>query len=504
IRRVLRHAGQIDVHVVSYEASRHPRSRHRGAITWSSRRRGWAWLIMAVGLPALNWLLLSLPGQLRLENVLLIYLLGAVVVGLIGGALPAAIAAVLGFLLANFFFTPPLRTWTISDAGDLVTLVVFLLVATLVGTLVGLSTRRAVAADRARAQAEALAATASLAHPVLGANAGWTLARIRDAFSLEAAAILRQGEVGWTPLVTVGSPTIGRPDDGNEVIPISADAALVLRGGSLTAEDRRVLAAFVAQMVQALEWERLEREAATAEAMAETNRMRTALLNAVSHDLRTPLATIKASVTSLLETGVAWSPEQVAAFHHTILGESERLNRLVGNLLDASRLQAGAVHVFFNTVGLDEVVAAAVASLGRVDQRLEIDVPETLPQVQTDAALLERVVANLIENALAVSEGPVRVAAGAVAGRIDLRITDRGPGIPPLQRELVFEPFHRLSGTGHRHGVGLGLTVSRGFLEAMGNELTIEDTPGGGTTMVIAFKPARPPVPAPSGVATYE
>ena len=224
--------------------------------------------------------------------------------------------------------------------------------------------------------------------------------------------------------------------------------------------------------------------------MAETDRLRTALLSAVSHDLRTPLATIKASLTSLLETGVDWTPEQTSSFLQTALEETERLNRLVGHLLDASRVQAGAVHVFYRPVGLDEVVASALTGLRAGTDRVLVDISESLPDVQTDPDLLERVVANLIENALTWSplDSPVRVSAGEVSGRVDLRISDRGPGIPTSAREQVVQPFQRLGDSPNRDGVGLGLAVARGLLEAMGNELIIEDTPGGGTTMVIAMK----------------
>jgi len=215
----------------------------------------------------------------------------------------------------------------------------------------------------------------------------------------------------------------------------------------------------------------------------------------VSHDLRTPLATIKASVTSLLETNVAWTVDQTRAFLRAILQETERLNRVVGRLLDASRVQVGAVHVFLLPVGLDEIVSSALPGLADVGARVFVEIPESLPQVQTDPALMERVVANLIENALTWSpdDQQVRVTAGEVAGRIDLRIIDRGPGIPSDDRETIFQPFQRLSDSTSASGVGLGMAVARGFLEAMGHELAIEDTPGGGTTMVIGFE-LRPTV----------
>jgi two-component system sensor histidine kinase KdpD len=335
-----------------------------------------------------------------------------------------------------------------------------------------------------------------------GPHASGLTSRIRDVFAMSAAAVLRRTDDGWEPIATVGVSELHSPEEANEVIPLTDDTVLALSGGSLTGDDRRVLRAFAAQMAQALEREKLEREAAAVEAMTETDRLRTALLNAVSHDLRTPLATIKASVTSLLETEVDWSGEQIQAFLRAILEETERLNRVVGRLLDASRVQVGAVHVFFVAVGLDEVVSSALSGLGAKAERVNVDIPDTLAPVQTDPALLERVVANLIENALTWSPPArhVQVSAGEVAGRVDLRIIDRGPGIPAEERNAIYQPFQRIGDSSNRSGVGLGMAVARGFLEAMGNELTVEDTPGGGTTMVIGFKPA-PLVEAAAGTS---
>jgi two-component system sensor histidine kinase KdpD len=404
------------------------------------------------------------------------------------------VTALLGFFLANWFFTPPVRSWTINSADNLFSLFAFLFVSLVVGLLVGFSSRRSAEARRARAQAEALAATAAPGHPVFGTDDMGLVRRIRETFGLEAVSVLRPDGDAWETLAWDGDVLLDTPQKGTELVDLTHGAVLVLLDGKLTTDDRLVLRAFAAQIVQAMEREDLEREAGSAEAMAETDRLRTALLGAVSHDLRTPLATIKASVTSLLETDVAWTPEQISSFLTTILEETERLNRLVGRLLDASRVQVGAVHVFFRPVGVDEVVAASLAGLGGGRDRVIVDIPETLPEIQTDPALLERVVANLIENALIWSPGTemVRVSAGEIAHRIDLRISDRGPGIPQGSRETVFQPFQRLGDSAGSEGVGLGLAVSRGLLEAMGNELIIEDTPGGGTTMVIGFKIAGP------------
>ncbi len=495
VARVIRRAGEIDIHVISYEGALQPnrarRPRSRQAL--SPVRTMTAWGLALTGPPLITWALLSWFDA-PLHNVLLVYLLAAVGVGVLGGALPAAATAVSGFLLANWYFTPPVRTWSISNPDNLFSLFAFLFVSLAVGLLVGSSSRRTAEARKARAQAEALAATAAPGHPVFGTDERGLVRRIRETFSLEAVSVLRREEDSWVTLAWDGAVQLDSPELGNEVIDLTGGAVLVLLDGKLTTDDRLVLRAFAAQIVQALEREDLEREAGSAEAMAETDRLRTALLGAVSHDLRTPLATIKASVTSLLETGVAWTPEQTSSFLRAILEETERLDRLVGRLLDASRVQVGAVHVFFRPVGLDEVVASALAGLGAGRERVVTEIPEWLPQIQTDPALLERVVANLIENALVWSPSTesVRVSAGEIARRIDLRISDRGPGIPVGSRDTVFQPFQRLGDTAPSEGVGLGLAVSRGLLEAMGNELIIEDTPGGGTTMVLGFKIAGP------------
>ncbi|HMQ26022.1 MAG TPA: histidine kinase dimerization/phospho-acceptor domain-containing protein, partial [Acidimicrobiales bacterium] len=249
----------------------------------------------------------------------------------------------------------------------------------------------------------------------------------------------------------------------------------------------RVLNAFAAQLSAALDRRALAREAAEAAALVHTDQLRTALLRAVSHDLRTPLASIKASATSLLQDDVHWSPEAQREFLSTIDEEADRLDALVGNLLDMSRLETGALDLVVRPVGLEEVVATALASLGPVGAAVEVEVPETLPRVNADPALLERAVANVVGNAVQASpdDRPVRLRAGALGDAVELHVVDRGPGVPPDQREAMFQPFQRLGDQPRGNGVGLGLAVAHGFLDAMGGSLVPEDTPGGGLTMVL-------------------
>jgi two-component system sensor histidine kinase KdpD len=232
---------------------------------------------------------------------------------------------------------------------------------------------------------------------------------------------------------------------------------------------------------------------AEAEALDRTNELRTALLNAVSHDLRTPLASIKASVSSLRATDVEWSPAQTSEFLAAIEVDTDRLNQLVGNLLDMSRLQTGTLELTRHPVALEEVVANAIESLGTEATDLAVDVPEDLPLALVDPVLLERAIANLVANALHWSPpgSPVEISACLHAPDLELRVVDHGPGVPLEARERIFQPFQRLGDRGGS-GVGLGLAIASGFVAAMQGELLVEDTPGGGATFRVLLAAAVP------------
>jgi two-component system sensor histidine kinase KdpD len=282
------------------------------------------------------------------------------------------------------------------------------------------------------------------------------------------------------------------PDDASVALPLTDQEVLALRGPGLSAEDRDILAGFAAQLATALGSERLQVERAEADALKRSDELRSALLAAVSHDLRTPLASIKAASSSLLSDQLEFGPEETRILLQTIDDESDRLSILVENLLDMSRIQSGSMETSEDTVAVAEVIASAIDSLGPRAAGITSTVPDSLPRIHTDAVLLERVVANLVDNALVHAEGSgLAVEAGEVAGRVDIRVVDRGPGIRPEHRDMAFEPFQRLGDNEQRVGVGLGLAVARGFVQTIDGELDIEDTPGGGCTMVI-----RLPAPA--------
>jgi two-component system, OmpR family, sensor histidine kinase KdpD len=497
VNKVVRLSGPIDVHVISErQAERGTSERRLPAIKkvltpLSPRRQAWGWVIVAAGLPLLTLTFVHLRDTFGLHSVLLIYLILAMVCALIGGVLPATAAVVGGFLLANYFFTPPFHDWTVAEGENLLALLVYALAAGIVAVLVDRVGRSRLQASRSRAEAEALAALAgAMATP---GSVQEMLSQVRTTFGFRSAALVQEELGGWTVQVASGIDPPEHPDEADVVRDLGDGLVLALAGGSLSADDQRVLNAFAAQLAAAAESQRLQAEAGKATELAEINDLRAALLQAVSHDLRTPLAAIKAAISSLRQQDIDWPPETVAEFEATIEAETDRLTALVGNLLDMSRLQASALRVDVHPADVEDVVIGAVSSLGTSAPKVDIDVPDTLPAVRADTALLERALANLVANAISASPpGAVaRVTAGEVgtadSHRVDICVIDSGPGIRPADRERVFQPFQRFSDRGHEGGVGLGLAIARGFVEAMGGDLTVEDTPGGGTTMIVSL-----------------
>jgi two-component system sensor histidine kinase KdpD len=420
-------------------------------------------LLALVGVPAVTAALVEMRDRLSYATPVLVVLSVVVATALVGGIRPAVPAAVAGALSLNYFFTPPLHELRVEHPQDLLVLGVYLAVAVSVSGVVDLAARRTAEAARAKAEAEALSSVAgtTLAEQETLPS---LLERVRTVFGAQRVELV--DELG---VVLAG---VGDGGDHEQRVP-AGRAELVVRGPKLFAEDRRVLAAFAEAAATALEGRRLAEQAAAAEAV---DRLRTALLAAVGHDLRTPLAGVKAAVSSLRAEDVTWSPEQTDELLATIEESADRLEGLVANLLDASRLQAGALSVSLAPVLLDEVVARAVAG----HERVLVEVAESLPPVTADAGLLERVLANVVDNALRHDAGTVLVRGAPGC----LQVIDHGPGIADVSG--AFAPFQRL-GDRSSGGVGLGLAVAKGFVEAMGGTITPTETPGGGLTMTVVL-----------------
>jgi two-component system sensor histidine kinase KdpD len=508
---IARRSGSIDVHVVSHDYIGKGRVLPRLTGGLTTRRRIAGLLLGALMLAILVLLCSRWRADLSLGSDILLFLLAVVIVSLVGGFWPALAAAVAASLLLNYYFVPPIHTFTISESDNFLALVVFILIAVLVSRVVDRAARRTVEAARSNAEAETLS---TLAGSLLRGQQALPalLDRVRETFAVHSVTLLRQvsdapasgggaihartasGLRGtWACVASVGDDPCLRPEDGDTEVPVGDELTLVLGGRALAAEDQRLLAAFAAEVAVAYQQRRLADAAEAAASVVEIDRLRTALLNAVSHDLRTPIASAKAAVSSLRSRDLAWSERDQQELLAAADAALDRLTALVTNLLDLSRLQAGVLSVASQPVGLADVVARALEQADAA-RAVDLDVPETLPDVLADAGLLERVIANIVENALRYTPltQPVRVAGSTHGSTVELRVIDRGPGIPPGDRDAVFAPFQRRDdhATSSGAGVGLGLAIARGFLEAMHGTLTLDDTPGGGLTAVIALPTA--------------
>jgi K+-sensing histidine kinase KdpD len=471
-----------------------PSPPRRGASAGISVQRRLAGLAIAcLALPLLTMLLHGPADRISGEGQVLLYLLVVAVVAAVGGFAVAVFAAVAAALLINYFFLEPVHTLDVAHADQAVALFVFVGVAAIVSGLVELAGRRGRLAEQAGAQAKTLSelASADLDQPeTLRA----VLERARMTFSMESVTLKVRDRVSgeWVDVEAAGWGPRGEEAPLRFDLPVDVDVRLVGRGPELFAQDQRVLLAFAGAAHTAWSGRQLSEQAREAHGLENVDRQRTALLAAVGHDLRTPLAGIKASVSTLRQTDVAWSDAEREELLAAIEGAADRLEAVVGNLLDASRLQAGVVSAQPEPVAVDEVVGAALQALPDALGQVNIDIPDDLPPVNADPGLLERVLVNLLDNALRHGAGqPVELTAFALAESVKLEIVDHGPGVSAEERKVLFEPFRRLDES-NTQGVGLGLTVARGFTEAMGGVVIADRTDGGGLTMRLRLPRAAP------------
>jgi two-component system, OmpR family, sensor histidine kinase KdpD len=467
------------------------RWRRRAAWTGAinTRRRVAGVALTLIGLPLLTVLLVSAHDHLNFADDLLLFLLAVVTVTVIGGFWPAVLAAVAACLLLNWYLTPPLHTFTIGEPRNLLALVLFVTVAVAVSSVVHLAARLAVQAAVSR---EETASLLDLARTVLGGADTPTAVLDHLTGTLGGRAELQEHTAGrWIRVAVSGGADTGTiaGTEGTRIQPRPGLALLTSgqTGPATTAQ----LAGFGAQAAAALDRERLRVQASQAEALAEGNRIRTALLAAVSHDLRTPLASIKASVSSLRQTDVQWSPADEADLLATIEQNADRLDALIGNLLDLTRLHTGSLDPFLRPTAIEEVAPVALRGLDAPGD-LEIVVPEGVPLVRADPGLLERVLANIFSNALRHSppNQPPVLRARPHGETVLLEVVDHGAGVPDDElKQQIFEPFQRFDD--RNAGVGLGLAVAKGFAEAMGGSIVAVDTPGGGLTIRVTMPVAH-------------
>ncbi|MFJ3407632.1 DUF4118 domain-containing protein [Promicromonospora sp. NPDC090134] len=491
---IARLSGTIDVHLVTHERARvgvGVRSRY-SSLSPKRRAAGWG---SALLIPALLTAALLVIGtdDVALATDAMLLLAGVVGVALIGGLWPAVVAAVVSNLCLNWFFAPPVGRFTIAEGENVLALAVFVVIAVAVASVVDLAARRTTQAYRARAEASTLAA---LSRSVLSGQdtAQAIVHRLAQTFAMADVRLEERTDdrAPWSVVAHERWVTDAEPapaSGGAEADPTVTEVViddrhrLVLAGRVLPASDRQVVEAFGVQAGIVLERRRLREQAAQAEVLERTESTRTALLAAVSHDLRTPLAVIRTAVDGLSSPDVELDREDRDVLTATIADSTHRLERLIGNLLDLSRIQTGAVRPALRAASLEEVVPIAVEPW-LAD--LALDVPEDLPLVHTDPGLFERVVANVVSNAVRHSPPGAKVLFTASAARdaVELRVADTGPGVPDERKTTMFEPFQRLDDTS-AGGLGLGLAVAAGLANAVGARISAEDTPGGGLTMVL-------------------
>ena len=483
---VIRESGDIDVHIVTHSAAggRFTLPRAGGALTLRRRLLGGG-LAVVLG-PIVTWLLVMFRSDESLTSDVLVYQLLVVVVALVGGIWPALFAAVLSGVTLDFFFVEPYDSITVGRPLHLLTLVLYVVIALLVSYVVDQAARRSRAAARAVAESELLAAVAG--GVIRGQDALHALlSRTQDAFRLRTVSVI---DVDGDVVDSLGAPRAG---DETTIVPVGTRARLEMTGPPMAASERRLLSVIAAQVETALEHKALSATADSAGPLAQVDQVRTALLAAVGHDLRRPLASATAAVTGLQQDDVVWADRDRDELLTTAHESLDALSALVTNLLDVSRVQAGALAVSRQPVDVDDVLFASVDELQVDPGRIELRIGEDVPQADADPVLLQRVLVNLLDNALKYAPGgtPVRLSSSSFGDAVEIRVADQGPGISPERLDLVFVPFQRLGDTDNTAGLGLGLAISKGFTEGMGGTLRAEETPGGGLSMVVSLPVAH-------------
>ena len=487
---VVHRSGVIDVHIVSDPSST---KRVRRTVSRPSRvqplsptrvRAGW---LLALLLPlALTAALTSTRAQHVFVIEVLLYLAAVIAVAVVGGRWPSLAAALLASLLLNYYFAPPIHQFTITEPSNIAALSIFLAVAFVVASIVDSAARQRRHAIESQARADILT---FLARQVLHSDLTLTqlAEQIVESLPVDGCTIEERLDDGsWAVAARAGDQP---GDDGPpSVVDVGDRFRLRLSAPVTAARDRQVLEAYAAHMAAIRERHKLTEEAAQARAEIAGNQMRVALLAAVSHDLRTPIASIKAAASTLRRPGLQEvTSDERDALLEDIDESADRLAGMIGNLLDLSRLQTGTLRPVMRAESAEALVLAALRSMPPTDQVI-VDVEEDLPLVHTDPGLIERVIANVVDNAVKYAgPAPVAVRASTAGNRIEIRVTDSGPGVPDSQKAQMFEAFQRLGDAPKGSGVGLGLAVAAGLCRAVQGEIAAEDTPGGGLTMSISL-----------------
>ncbi|PST45721.1 histidine kinase [Bifidobacterium callitrichos] len=503
---IIEKSGDIDVHIVTHTfanrglAGLRMPSRHQSPIALGRTVAGLAFSVLSV--PIAAWVLANFSSVDFAQRDALILQLLVVISAVIGGFIPATVSAVLCGLVLDFLYTEPIGTLHVMRASDVVTIILYVVVGLIVSAVVDRADSHTRQAQRASAESEILA---SVAGSVLRSDDPLEaiVHRTREAFGFSCVRVVQDGHV----IISDGEPGTLSDKDGKESVgsrdsiaveepeTIAHDdhgPALKLYGRSVEASDQRMLMAILSQIETVIEHNDLERKAQEIGPLAQAEKIRTGLLNAVSHDLRRPLASATAAVSGLQRMGDTMDERDRAELLSVASNGLNQLTKLVTDLLDVSRIREGALPLSLVATDVGEEIIPLFDELGIGPWTVDLDIAPDLPLVVADPPLLRRALSNVVVNALRFTpkNKRVRIAASAFNGVVEIRVADQGPGVPDDRKNDIFLPFHRLGDTDNSTGLGLGMALSKGFVESMGGSITPEDTPGGGLTIVITLRAA--------------
>lgn len=440
-------------------------------------------------------------------------LLAVVIAAAYGGRRSGTAASIVAFLGLNFFFTEPYHTFSVHRLADLIALFVFLVVSVVVGALLSRAIEERERAQRRVAEASFLdrITTRLVSGERIDAALGAFAHDLVEMFDL-ARCDVRLAERN-EPIVADSRDT-GDLDGPRLEVPLGAGSAL----GSLTAVrskggaefgsvERSFLQALAAQAALALQRAALDDEVHRTRLDSEAATLRAALFSSVTHDLRTPLASIKASASGLLDGSAAYTEDQRMEMLRTVVEEADRLNRIVANLLDLARMRAGALTPMREAVWIQDLINAVLARMRRKLEgfQVRVQVRTDVPAVHGDAMQIDQVLTNILENSarFAPAGGEILITGALRHGNVQVRIADRGPGIEVSERERVFEEFYRKDSGPGRGGTGLGLAIARAIVLAHGGRIWVEGTPGGGASIVFELPKAQD-IASSSGAEQHE
>lgn len=458
-------------------------------------------IVASIAAPAVAVGLARVLGSRNLAAATALCLLAVVVASATAGRTSGVFASLLSFFSLNFFFTEPRHTFVVHEPSDLVALFVFLVASLIVGTLLSRALEQQDLAERRATEAQLLSDTTArlISNEPFDVILEELSSALVQLFGLVRCEITTEAGVG-TAVASMATETTGP----SVTLALATESANV---GSLTvtrgpteqlfsSAEVAVLESLANQTALAVHSAALDREVRRVRLEAETSALRAALFSSVTHDLRTPLSSIKASATGLIAQGTEYTDAQREEMAHTVIEEADHLDQIVGNLLDLARMRAGALVPSKHPIFLEDVIASSLRRMSRTLEGFDVrtNIRAQLPPVDADPVQIEQVITNLLENAVRFSPkgGELHIAVAQWHGTVQARVTDRGAGIAVEDREKVFEEFFNRDAGQGRGGTGLGLAIARAVVVAHGGKIWAEGTPGGGTTIVFELPAAKP------------